>query len=176
MASRTMTAVAERARTAGLRSPARTSPPTTPLNPPRRPPADPPSGTGRQRRTPGCKGRESRARGEVAKPWSPSSFRQRLIPGRRVSRRSRLRRRRACQRAGVEVADLVDALGELPAVRGALVTVVVDGVVRVRATVPPVDELTQVRPAGRGVALQPDRARVRGLHEVVRESLPPFAH
>ena len=40
-------------------------------------------------------------------------------------------RRRAGQWAGVVVADLVDALGELPAVRGALVAVVVDGVVQV---------------------------------------------
>ena len=39
--------------------------------------------------------------------------------------------RRAGQRSGVEVSDLVDALGELPAVAGALVAVVVDGVVQV---------------------------------------------
>jgi hypothetical protein len=41
--------------------------------------------------------------------------------------------RRARQRSGVEVSDLVDALRELPAVRGALVAVVVQGVVQVRA-------------------------------------------
>jgi Bacterial regulatory helix-turn-helix protein, lysR family len=43
--------------------------------------------------------------------------------------------RRARQRGGVEVPDLVDPLGELPAVRGALVAVVVDGVVQLRAAV-----------------------------------------
>jgi hypothetical protein len=50
-------------------------------------------------------------------------------------------RRRARQRTGVEVSDLVDALGELPAVRGALVAVVVHGVVQVRVAVAPVNEL-----------------------------------
>ena len=39
--------------------------------------------------------------------------------------------RGARQRSGVEVPDLVDALSEPPAIRGALVTVVVDGVVQV---------------------------------------------
>src|SRR6266704_3869554 len=45
--------------------------------------------------------------------------------------------RRACQRAGVEVSELGDALGELPAVRGALVAVVVHEVVQVCAAVAP---------------------------------------
>src|SRR5260370_34184117 len=49
--------------------------------------------------------------------------------------------RRARQRGGVEVSDLVDALGELPAVGGALVAVVVDGVVQVRVAVAEAYEL-----------------------------------
>src|SRR5438034_5625050 len=83
--------------------------------------------------------------------------------------------RRARQRGGVEVPDLVDALGELPAVRGALVAVVVDGVVQLRAAVAQVDQLADVGTAGRGVALQLDRARVGGLHEVVHEIRHPLA-
>lgn len=39
-------------------------------------------------------------------------------------------RRRPCQWRGVAVPDLVDALGELPAVTGTLVAVVVDGVIQ----------------------------------------------
>jgi GAF domain-containing protein len=48
-------------------------------------------------------------------------------------------------------------------------------VVQVRATVAQAGELAQVGAAGRGVAVQLDRARVGGLHEVVCESLPPLA-
>src|SRR5919106_1741398 len=48
--------------------------------------------------------------------------------------------RRAPQRSGVEVSDVVDAFRELPAVRGALVAVVVHGVVQLRPTVAPVYE------------------------------------
>src|SRR5438034_4606793 len=83
--------------------------------------------------------------------------------------------RRARQRSGVEVPDLVDALGELPAVAGALVAVVVDGVVQVRAAVTQADDLVEVGPARRGVAVELDRARVSGLHEVVHEGLAPIA-
>src|SRR5215470_2881669 len=59
--------------------------------------------------------------------------------------------RRARQRGGVEVPDLVDALGEPPAVAGAPVAVVVDGVVQVRAAVAQADDLLEVGPPGRGV-------------------------
>jgi hypothetical protein len=45
---------------------------------------------------------------------------------------------RAGQRSGVDVSDLIEALGEFPAVRGALVAVVVNGVVQVRVAVAPV--------------------------------------
>jgi hypothetical protein len=48
---------------------------------------------------------------------------------------------RARQWSGVDVSDLVEALGEFPAVRGALLRVVVHGVVQVRAAVAPVHEL-----------------------------------
>src|SRR5215472_2993302 len=86
--------------------------------------------------------------------------------------------RRARQRTVVEVPDLVVALSELPAVAGALVAVVLDRVVQLRATVLEADEFGEVGTAGGGVAVQPDRARVGGLHEVVHQSrypLPPGA-
>src|SRR6266702_4578180 len=86
--------------------------------------------------------------------WSPSSFRRRHVPGRRVSGRPGRAGRRARQRAGVEVSDLVDPLGELPAVRGALVAVVVDGVVQPLAAVAGAGELLYVGTSGRGVAVQ----------------------
>jgi 2-polyprenyl-6-methoxyphenol hydroxylase-like FAD-dependent oxidoreductase len=73
--------------------------------------------------------------------------------------------RRARQRAGVEVPDLVGPPGELPAVRGALVAVVVDGAVQPLAAVAGAGELSRVGAAGRGVAVQLDRARVSVLHE-----------
>jgi hypothetical protein len=76
---------------------------------------------------------------------------------------------------GVEVSELGDALGELPAVAGALVAVVVHEVVQMRAAVVGAGELAQVGAAGRGVAVKLDRARMGGLHEVIRESLPPLA-
>src|SRR5713226_8141945 len=62
--------------------------------------------------------------------WSQPCFRGSLVPGWPVSGRLGRAGRRARQRAGVEVPDLVDALGELPAVRGAPVAVVVDAVVQ----------------------------------------------
>jgi hypothetical protein len=49
--------------------------------------------------------------------------------------------RRARQRTGVEVSDLVDTLSKLPAVRCALIAVVVDGVVQLRAAVAHAPEL-----------------------------------
>jgi hypothetical protein len=73
-----------------------------------------------------------------------------------------------------QVLDLVDALGELPAVRGALVAVVVDGVVEVRAAVTQAPELCDVGTADRGVARKLDRARVHGLHGVVPETSQPL--
>src|SRR5262249_19659854 len=79
--------------------------------------------------------------------------------------------RRARQRRGVDVFDLVGAFGELPAVRGPPVAVVVHGVVQVRAAVAEAPETQDVCAAGRGVAVKLDRARVRGLHEVVPQSL-----
>src|SRR6516162_7287762 len=83
---------------------------------------------------------------------------------------------RARQWRGVEVPDLVDALGELPAFAGALVAVVVDGVVQPLAAVAGAHELLDVGAAGRGVAVQLDRARVRGLHEELPLSLQLLAH
>src|SRR5580704_5423057 len=83
--------------------------------------------------------------------------------------------RRACQRSGVEVPDLVDPLGELPAAAGALVAVVVDGVVQPLAAVAGAGELLDVGAAGRGVAVQLDRARVRVLHEELPLVLQPLA-
>ena len=83
--------------------------------------------------------------------------------------------RRACQRSGVEVPDLIDPLGELPAVAGALVAVVVDGVVQPLTAVAGAGELLDVGTAGRGVAVQLDRARVRGLHEELPLGLQPLA-
>jgi len=44
-----------------------------------------------------------------------------------------------------------------------------------RAAVAPAGELAQVGAAGRGVAVKLDRPRVGGLHEVIRERLPPLA-
>src|SRR6266702_5834859 len=73
--------------------------------------------------------------------------------------------RRARQRAGVQVSDLVDALGELPAVRGEPVAVVVHGVIQLQPAVAEAPELADVGAAGRGGAVKLDRARVRGLHE-----------
>src|SRR3954464_12977533 len=88
-------------------------------------------------------------------------------PGPPTSERSPLRwgsrrrpGRRARQRALVDVPDLIDPLGEPPAVTGALVAVVVHRVVLVRPAVEQVDELLDVGTAVRGVALQPDDARV----------------
>jgi hypothetical protein len=57
--------------------------------------------------------------------------------------------RRARQRSGVEVPDLVDPLGELPPVAGALVMVVVDGEVQALAAVAGAGELLDVGTAGR---------------------------
>jgi hypothetical protein len=51
-----------------------------------------------------------------------------VFPGRRVSECPCRAGRRARQQAGIEVPDLIDAFGELPAVAGALVAAVVDGV------------------------------------------------
>jgi hypothetical protein len=81
---------------------------------------------------------------------------------------------RARQRSGVEVSDLVDALHRLRAVRSAPVAVVVHGVVQLRVAVAPAPELSHVCTADRGVAVKLDRARVRGLHEVVPEALHPL--
>lgn len=94
----------------------------------------------------------------------------RVGPGalRRVGRRAR-------QRGGVEVPDLVQPLGELPALRGALVAVVVDGVVQALASVEGARELLEVGAAGRGVAVEQDRAGVCGLHEEVPLALQPLA-
>jgi hypothetical protein len=44
-----------------------------------------------------------------------------------------------------------------------------------RAAIVQVSELAQVGAAGRGVAIKLDRAWVGGLHEVVRDGLPPLA-
>src|SRR5450631_2732696 len=107
--------------------------------------------------------------------WSPSSFRRRYVPGRRVSGRPGRVGRRARQRTGVEVPDLVDPLGELPAVAGALVAVVVDGVVQPLAAIAGAGEFMDVGTAGRGVAVQLDRARMRGLHEELPLGLQPLA-
>jgi len=93
--------------------------------------------------------------------------------------RRRVRGWRARQRRGVEVPDLVDALGELPAIRGPLVTVVIHGVVQVRAAVAEAPEAQDVGTPGRGVAVKLDRPRVRGLHEkvpqILLQSLDPGA-
>ena len=51
------------------------------------------------------------------------------------------------------------------AAAGALVAVVVDGEVQALAAVAGAGELLDVGTAGRGVAVQLDRARVGGLHE-----------
>src|SRR5687768_10534157 len=64
----------------------------------------------------------------------------------------------ARERGGVEVAQLVGALGELPPVRGPHVAVVVDGVVRVGAAFAEAAELHDVGPADGGVALELDHA------------------
>src|ERR1700761_4620850 len=81
--------------------------------------------------------------------------------------------RRARQRSGVEVPDLIDALGELPAVAGALVAVVVDGVIQVAVAVAGADHLAPVGPARRGVAVQHDDAGVGGLHQELHELRHP---
>jgi hypothetical protein len=101
--------------------------------------------------------------------------RSRPVPSRRswsVAGRGCLLGRRARQRSGVQILDLVGAFGELPAVRGASVAVVVHGVVQMRAAVAHVPETQDVCTAGRGVARKLDCARVRGLHEVVPQTLP----
>src|SRR2546423_12350132 len=72
--------------------------------------------------------------------------------------------RRARQRTVVEGPDLVAALGELPAVAGALVTVVVDRVVQLRAAAVEAGEVGEGGTARRGVAVQLGRARGGGLH------------
>src|SRR5690349_21689984 len=100
---------------------------------------------------------------------------RRRVPGRRAGEFPRRAGRRAGQRRGVEVPEFGDAFGELPAVRGALVAVVVNEVVQMRAAVACAGEFAQIGAAGCGVAVELDRARVGGLHEVIRESLPPLA-
>jgi len=57
------------------------------------------------------------------------------------------RARRAGKRGGVEIRDLEDALGELPAVDRALVAVVADGVIQLRAARPPLIESFRSRSA-----------------------------
>src|SRR6266571_7402486 len=89
---------------------------------------------------------------------SPSSFRRSLIPGRRVNGHPGCAGRRARQPTVVEVPDLIGAFGELPAIRGALVAVVVDGVVRLRAAAAEANELLDVGTAGRGVARRRHRS------------------
>src|SRR6185437_7747438 len=82
------------------------------------------------------------------------------------------------ERGGVEVSDLVDALGELPAVAGAPVAVVVDGVVKALVSVAGSHEFLEIGAAGGGIAVQLDRARVRCLHEdlpLLLQSLAPGA-
>src|SRR4051812_34978738 len=86
-------------------------------------------------------------------------------PGGGVGRSSVVRTRRAGERSGVEIPDLVDALAELPSVRRALVAVVVDRVVQVRAPVAQPDELADVRAAGATVAVELDHSGVGGLDE-----------
>ena len=83
--------------------------------------------------------------------------------------------RRARQRGGVEVPDLVHPLGEPPAVLGALVAVVVDGEVQTLASVEGAREFLDVGAAGRGVAVELDRAGVCVLHEEVPLALQPLA-
>src|SRR5580692_8160202 len=101
----------------------------------------------------------------VARVSARSSFRRRRVPSPRVSGGSGWAGSRAGQWTGVEVSDLVDPFSELPAVRGALVAVVVDGKVQPLAAVAGARELLDVGAAGRGVAVQLDHARMRGLHE-----------
>ena len=72
---------------------------------------------------------------------------------------------------GVEVSDLVDAPGELPAVAGALVAVVVDGIVQLRPAIAEAPELADVGTAGCGVAVKLDRARVSSVRVVMGLSL-----
>src|SRR5690606_26984959 len=84
----------------------------------------------------------------------------------------RSRGHRTGQRRGVGIPDLIDALAELPAFRGAPVAVVVDRVVQVRGAVMKASELRDVSTAGRGVAVELDRARVCGLYEVLPQILP----
>src|SRR5262250_2466216 len=98
----------------------------------------------------------------MTRPWPAPCWATRSSPT-----EGRLRGRRARQRAGVEVPDLVDPLGELPAVAGALVAVVVDGEVQPLEAVEGTHDLLDVGTAGRRVAVKDDRARVRGLHEEV---------
>ena len=73
------------------------------------------------------------------------------------------------------VLTMTDPLGELPPVAGALVAVVVDGVVQALAAVAGAGELLDVGAAGRGVAIKLDHARVRGLHEELPLGLQPLA-
>jgi benzoate membrane transport protein len=80
---------------------------------------------------------------------------------------------RSGQRGVVAVPDLVDPLGELPAVAGAPVPVVVDGVVQFAVAVAGADQFLHVGPAGRGVAVQLDGAGVGGLHQEVHELRHP---
>src|SRR6266568_1451360 len=116
-------------------------------------------------------------------PWAGRGVagrRAQVVPDRRGPVRGavtwlRVSGRRACQRSGVEVPDLVDALGELPPVAGALVAVVVDGVVQPLTAVAGAGELLDVGPAGRGGAVQLDRTRIGGLHEELPLGLQPLA-
>src|SRR4029450_1738775 len=101
--------------------------------------------------------------------------RSRPVPSHRswsAAGRGCLLRRRARQRSGIQIHDLVSAFGELPAFWGAPVAVVVDGVGQMGTAGAHVPETQDVCTAGRGVALKLDCARVRGLHEVVPETLP----
>src|SRR5215467_3082592 len=110
----------------------------------------------------------------MTKPWPAPCWAIRSSPA-EDRPQSWLRGRRARQRAGVEVPDLVDSLGELPAVAGALVAVVVDGEVQTLKAVEGTHDLLDVGTTGRRVAVKDDRARVRGLHEEVPPRHQPLA-
>src|SRR3954452_1106160 len=71
----------------------------------------------------------------------------------------------------VQITDFIDAFSEAPAVRGALVTIVVDRVIEVRGATTHADDLAETGSAGRGVSREGGEPGVGRLDEDLEAGL-----